>query len=52
LNSLLFGTYAASAGGIIYNIIKLRLMDDLEKEIRALREYDFDYEKMDKELFN
>jgi len=51
LNSVLFGTYAVSAGAIIYNIASQKMKDDVQRDIKEYREYDFINEKMKKESF-
>jgi hypothetical protein len=46
LNSILFGTYCISLGAMGYNIGRMKLMDDQEREIKEYREYDFENEKV------
>jgi len=46
LNSALFGAYCCSVVGMAYCAVKLKLMDDMEKEIREYREFDFENEKL------
>jgi hypothetical protein len=51
LNSVLFGTYCVTVGIIGANTIRAKLMDDMDRELKAYREYDFNYEKMKPEQF-
>lgn len=46
LNSLLFGAYCASIGGLAVQAAKIKMMDDFEKEVRTYREFDFNNEKL------
>jgi hypothetical protein len=40
LTYTLFAGYVAGAGAIVYNLAQIKLQNDYEQEIRALREYD------------
>ena len=51
LNTVLFGTYAMSAGAIVYNLAQSKYKDDQQRDIKEYREYDFINEKMKKESF-
>ena len=51
LNSVLFGTYCFSIGAIIYNLNRIKMQDDYEREIKEYREYEFENEKLKKEHF-
>ena len=51
LNSVLFGSYLVSCGAIINNMAKMKYQDDFEREIKDYREYDFNHEKIKKEIF-
>jgi hypothetical protein len=41
LTTGLFASYAFGVGAIGYNMARVKLQDDFEREIRDLREYDF-----------
>ena len=49
ITSALFAGYAFGAGSIITNITRIKLMDDFEREIRDLREYDYQNETINAE---
>ena len=49
LTTSLFVGYAFGVGAIINNMTKVKLQDDFEREVRELREYDFNYETIDPE---
>lgn len=49
ITSALFAGYAFGAGSIIANITRIKLMDDFEREIRDLREYDYQNETINAE---
>ncbi len=44
ITSALFTGYTFGCGAIIYNIVRAKLQDDFENDIRKLREYDFGHE--------
>ncbi len=52
LTTGLFAGYSFGVGAIIYNLSKIKLQDDFEREIRDLREYDIQNEmiKAEKDL--
>jgi hypothetical protein len=52
ITGALFAGYAFGVGSIVYNISRIKLMDDFEREIRDLREYDYQNETInaDKDL--
>ena len=52
LNSVLFGSYLVSCGAIVNNMTKMKYQDDFEREIKEYREYDFNNEKIKKEIFD
>ena len=52
LNSVLFGSYLVSCGAIVNNMAKMKYQDDFEREIKEYREYDFNNEKIKKEIFD
>ena len=47
IESLLFASYIFTVGSIGYNFVKMRLQDDFEEQLKALREYDLATEKID-----
>ena len=52
LNSVLFGSYLLSCSAIVGNMAKIKYQDDLQREIKEYREYDFNNEKIKKEIFD
>jgi len=46
VDTILFGTYLVSVGAIGYNLIRAKLQDDWEEEIKKLREYDLSTEQI------
>jgi len=46
LNTALFGAYCGSMMGMAYCAVKMKMMDDFEREIREYREFDFENEKL------
>ena len=51
LNSALFASYCATLGLLGYNVVKSKLIDDFDRELREYREYDFSHEKLKKDQF-
>ena len=48
IGSLLFASYIFTVGSIGWNFVKIRLQDDFEEQLKALREFDLATEKIDK----
>jgi len=46
---MLFGSYCVSVAGMVYFVTRIKLMDDFEKDIRDIREFDFHNEKLREE---
>ena len=46
MEQLLFSSYCASVAGMAYYAGKSKLQDDFEKEIKDLREFDFNNEDL------
>ena len=46
LNSVLFGSYCMSLAGLGYLAVKAKLMDDWEREIKDLREFNYEDEQL------
>ena len=49
LDQVLFATYCLGLGAIVNNLIRNKLQNDLEENIRSLREYDLNTDKLVKE---
>ena len=49
LDQVLFATYCLGLGAIANNLIRNKLQNDLEENIRSLREYDLSTDKLVKE---
>ena len=49
ISTALFTGYAFGVSSIVYNIAKIKLQDDFEREIRDLREYDYTNELINAE---
>ena len=52
LNTVLFGSYVLSCGAIIRNFVKMKQQDDMERDIKLYREYNYNDEKIKKEMFD
>jgi len=50
ITTLLASTYGLGCGGFVYNIARIKLLNDLDTEVRGLRDYDLSYEKIDPAL--
>ena len=46
LNTAIFGAYLGSCAGMAYFTAKVKLLDDMERDIRTYREFDFANEKL------
>lgn len=46
LNSVLFGSYCVTLGGLGYLAVKTKLMDDWEREIKDMREFNYEDEAL------
>ncbi len=45
----LFTGYAFGVSSIVYNMARIKLQDDFEREVRDLREYDYGHEHINAE---
>ena len=46
LNSVLFGSYCMTLGGLGYLAVKAKMMDDWEREIKDMREFNYEDETL------
>ena len=46
MESVIFASYILSLSAISVNLIRAKLQDDFENELKELREYDLSYEKI------
>ena len=49
LTNVIFGSYCVGLGAISYNLYRIKMMDDFERQIRDLREFDFHNEELRQE---
>ena len=46
MDSFIFASYLLSLSAITVNLVRAKLQDDFENELKELREYDLSYEKI------
>ena len=52
MDQILFASYLLSLSAITINLVRAKLQDDFETELKEHREYDLSYEKIDSDRIN